>query len=179
MAGTVALGMYFESKNINVMFPRADVELVSPIALVPTVQASELVEASPLPTPTPSPEPKTEKEEIEAYIREVFGKDGERAVQIFTCESGLNPEVVGDKHLLAELDGEMIGDSIGIAQIRTGNKAGTYDKTNWNRAKANGMSVEEFRTYLKDYKNNIDYAKKMFDRAGSFKPWFNCMNKTR
>jgi len=114
--------------------------------------------------------------DIESYIREVFGKDGEVAVKIAMCESGLNPNNVGDKHLLGELNGELVGDSIGLFQIRTGD-AGVYDSKPWNRAKANGMSVEEFRTWMKNPRANVEYAKEMFDRAGGFYPWHNCMKK--
>ena len=115
------------------------------------------------------------KEEIEAYIYEVFGKDGDDAVKMATCESGLNPEQIGDKHLLAMLDGELVGDSIGLFQIRTGD-AGVYDSKPWNRAKANGMTVDEFRVWMKNPKENVDYAKKMFDRQG-WGQWHNCMKK--
>ena len=63
---------------------------------------------------------------------------------------------------------EWVGDSIGVFQIRTG---GTErDGRVWNRARANGMSTDEFRIKLKDYKYNIDYAKSIFDRQG-WSPW--------
>lgn len=127
--------------------------------------------------PTPTPEPKTQKEQIIAYIHEVFGDDGELMVKIFTCESGLVPDKIGDKHLMGMLDGEMIGDSVGVAQIRTGD-AGVYDSKPWNRAKANSMSVAEFREQLKDWKYNIDYAKTIYDRQG-VSAWWNCSQKVK
>jgi len=113
---------------------------------------------------------------VEELIAEVFGDQADNALKIAKCESGMNPETIGDKHLMGMLDGEMIGDSIGLFQIRTGD-AGVYDKKPWNRAKANGMTVEEFRVYLKNPENNVRYAKKMFDRQG-WGQWFNCKNKT-
>ena len=114
----------------------------------------------------------TEQQKIQQYIIEVFGKDAMQALKIAECESRFNPHIIGDTHLMSNnaQTGEWIGDSIGIFQIRTGG-------SDWNRAKANGMSVEEFRAKLKDYKYNIDYAKTIFDRAGDWSPWFNCMNK--
>ena len=112
---------------------------------------------------------KSEKQQIMAYIVQVFGEDAPDAIQIAKCESGLNPETIGDTNLMSHNNGELVGDSIGIFQVRTGGEG-------WNRAKANGMSAEEFRVYLKDYKKNIDYAKTIFDQRG-WSAWYNCMNK--
>lgn len=145
---------------------------------VETVQAyEEQVEIVAFRDPQPEPVEKTEKEQIIDYIYEVFGSDGDLMVKIFTCESGLNPKIVGDKHLMGWLNGEEIGDSIGIAQIRTGD-AGVYDGRTWNRAKANGMTVSEFREYLKDPMNNIDYAKTIYERQG-VNAWYNCYQKVK
>lgn len=116
-------------------------------------------------------------EEIKEYIQYVFGEDAEDALKIAECESKMNPEQVGDKHLMGMLDGELIGDSIGIFQIRTGD-AGVYDSKAWSRAKQFGMTVEELRVYLKNPKNNIDEAKKMFDSKKGWNHWFNCKVKT-
>lgn len=142
------------------------VELVSPFVSINYIapkqaQAEELVvEVKPT---------------IEEYIKQVYGEQGELMVKVFTCESGLKPDTIGDKHLMGMLDGELIGDSVGIAQIRTGD-AGIYDSKPWNRAKANGMSVEEFRTKLQDPYYNIDYSKKVYDSQG-LNAWHNCVNK--
>lgn len=122
-------------------------------------------------------QPKTGKEYIISLIHQIFGNKAEEALKIATCESGLNPTRQGDKHIMGELNGEVVGDSIGLFQIRTGD-AGVYDKRPWNRAKANGMTADEFRAKLKDPKYNIEYAKKMYDRKGSWSDWFNCMRKT-
>jgi len=54
-------------------------------------------------------------------------------------------------------------------QVRTGGNG-------WNRAKANGMTADEFRAKLKDPEYNIKYAKSIFDKSG-WSAWFNCMNK--
>lgn len=111
-------------------------------------------------------ESKSEKREIQVYILEVFGEvDGVNALVVARCESKFNPSVVGDTNLMSydSKHDEMVGDSIGVFQIRTGGEG-------WNRARANGMSTDEFREHLKDYKNNVDYAKTIFDRQG-FAPW--------
>lgn len=114
----------------------------------------------------------TQKQQIQMYIIEVFGDKSMEALKIAECESRFNPETIGDEHLMSinNQTGEYIGDSIGIFQVRTGD-------TDWNRAKANGLTADEFRAKLKDYRYNIDYAKTIYDKAGSWKPWFNCMNK--
>lgn len=123
------------------------------------VQASETIK-----------EPQT----IEEYITYKFGDKAEDALKIARCESQrdgkIQPDLIGDTHLMSENNGEMVGDSIGVFQIRTGGKG-------WNRAKANGMTADEFRTKLKDFKYNIDYAKNVYDNAKGFSPWYNCMNK--
>lgn len=175
MAGTIAGCLYFQSKNIRVFLPRADVELISPIVElthgVSKVQASEVESAPSTPSPTPSPEPKTQKEEIEAYIREVFGSKAKEALIVSHCESKYIVDVEGDTNLMV-LDPvyqEMIGDSIGVFQIRTGG----YEKSTgryWNRARKEGVTADEFRVYLKDYRNNVRYAKKMYDAEG-WTPW--------
>lgn len=120
-------------------------------------------------------EAKVSPKTTEQIILEVFGENGEEAIKIATCESGMKPDRIGDTHIMGVLDGQTIGDSVGLFQIRTGD-SGVYDSKPWNRAKANGMTVEEFRTYLKDPENNAKYAKDIFDRQG-WSAWYNCMNK--
>jgi hypothetical protein len=114
----------------------------------------------------------TEKQKIYAYIVEVFGDKSMEALKIAECESQFDPQRVGDQHLMSfdEKWQEMKGDSIGIFQIRTGGE-------DFNRARANGMSTDEFRVKLKDSRYNIDYAKTIYDRAGDWTPWYNCANK--
>lgn len=131
------------------------VELVSPMGAEPVF--ATYVE--------PVIDPCEDLGEIEAYICEVFGDEYENAYKIAHCESKLRAGVVGDTHImmLDEKWGEMVGDSIGVFQIRTGGKG-------WNRARANGMSADEFRVKLKDYKYNVDYAKTIFDRQEWY-PW--------
>jgi hypothetical protein len=114
----------------------------------------------------------SQEQKIIMYIVEVFGEDSVQAIKIAECESRFNPHTIGDTHLMSNnaQTGEWIGDSIGIFQVRTGG-------SDWNRANANGLSVEEFRARLHDYKYNIDYAKTIFDRNG-WEAWHNCAVKT-
>lgn len=107
-------------------------------------------------------------------IKKVFGEKAEAAEKIARCESGLNPERIGDEHLTSKDGDEVIGRSIGIFQIRTGGRDG--GKT-WNRAKANGMTVAEFEKKMMNPEENIKYAKQVFDRSGGWTPWTNCMKK--
>lgn len=113
----------------------------------------------------------SEKEQIIQYITEVFGKDAPDAIKIMQCESRGNPETVGDTHIMSydHKWGEMVGDSIGLFQIRVGGEG-------WNRARANSMSADEFRKWLRVPNNNIKYAKTIFDKRG-WSAWWNCMNK--
>lgn len=113
----------------------------------------------------------------EEIVREVFGEKADEALKIMKCESGGRENNVGDTHIMVydPKHDEMVGDSIGLFQVRTGGKE--INGHIWNRARANGMTADEFRTYLKNPENNIRYAKDIYDNAGSWKPWFNCMNK--
>ncbi len=107
----------------------------------------------------------------EDLVREVFQEKAEEALKIMQCESRGNSETVGDQHIMVydSVNDEMVGDSIGLFQVRTGGNG-------WNRARANGMTADEFRNYLRDPKNNIEYAKTIYDQRG-WSAWFNCMNK--
>lgn len=113
--------------------------------------------------------PYVKPETPEDYIDEVFGKDADDAKKIMMCESGGNPENIGDTHIMCQNNGEMVGDSIGLFQIRTGG-------CGWNRAKQNGMSADEFRAEMKDPFKNIDYAYEIYQRRG-WSAWLNCANK--
>lgn len=96
------------------------------------------------------------------YIREVFPRElWQEAEAIMWCESRNIPTAHGDKHLMhydAEY-GEWVGSSIGLFQIRTGGDG-------WNRARANGMSVDEFKAWMFDPKENVKYAYEIYKRNG-------------
>ena len=147
--------------SVGLYINQPELELLSPIGGASVFGGNIEVQAIE-PSPTPSP---VFESEVEAYIYEVFGEDYEDARTVAHCESKLRPNVVGDTALMSinTETGELVGDSIGVFQIRTGS-------TNWNRAARNGLTAEEFRTKLKGYKYNINYAKTIFDRQG-FEPW--------
>lgn len=136
------------------------------------------VQAMELPVVVKEAEKLVAHSDIEAYIIEKFGDKASEALKIAACESRFNPNTVGDQHIMVmdEKHGEMVGDSIGILQVRTGGKE--KNGKVWNRARANGMSADEFRTKLKDAKFNIRYAKDIYDNAGGWSPWYNCKVKT-
>jgi len=125
-----------------------------------------------LESPTPSPMPLTQKEVIISEIERVFQDKSEEALLIVACESRFNPQTIGDTHLMHfdEKHQEMVGDSVGTFQIRVGGKG-------WNRARANGMTANEFREKLKDITYNVEYAKTIYDRVG-WSAWYNCGIKT-
>lgn len=135
-------------------------DLINPLISINEVPKVQAVEVNPC---------ELEETEILQYMCKVFGDDYQDAKTVSHCESKHDPLTVGDTHIMAydyRYD-EMVGDSIGLFQIRTG---GNDNGHLWNRARANGMTADEFRTYLKDYKNNINYSKEIFDRQG-WSPW--------
>lgn len=149
-------------------YPGTEAESFIAHASEPTVTDSQpvvLVEVV-TPTPTVAVIKTTEKQEVINYIAEVFGAEAETAKRIAFCESGMQPNKVGDLNITTvdNSTGEVIGHSVGIFQVRTGGKE--RNGITWNRAKANNMSVSQFESNLKLAKYNIDYAKKIYDRSG-------------
>lgn len=154
----------------------------------PSKEDNTIVEATPTPTLTPSPttivahptstpEPAVEAVdltsgagELEEIVERVFGDKADEAKLIVGCESRWNPDTVGDTHIMTYHSGELVGDSIGLFQIRTGG-------SDFNRAKANGMTAEEFRAEMRKPEKNIEYAKTIYDQRG-WSAWWNCMRKT-
>lgn len=155
------IGAIFICNGYGLYSDSQQTQFISPIGGASVFGGDIKVQAQ---EPSPTPEPVFESE-VEAYIYEVFGEDYEDARTVAHCESKLRPGVVGDTTLMHydSKNDEMVGDSIGVFQIRTGG-------SNWNRARANDLSAEQFRTNLKDYKYNIDYAKTIFDR-GQWSAW--------
>lgn len=100
---------------------------------------------------------------VEQLIRDTFGEDAEEALIVAKCESGLNPKAHGDTNIMVINAGDHVGDSIGVFQIRTGGK-------DFNRARANGMTPDEFREWMWDAEENVKYAKTIYDRQG-WHPW--------
>ena len=83
--------------------------------------------------------------EITALIRAVFGEHGDEALRVFTCESGLRADAVS-----------FDGSSFGIAQLHAATWAPVFPDF-WQR--------------WSDAQWNIEHAKVIFERAGSFSPW--------
>lgn len=91
---------------------------------------------------------KTYENDIEAYIYEVFGEDGDMAYAIAMCESRLNPKAFNDNTTWGG-----VGRDKGIFQIND-----YYHP-----------QVSEECVY--DYKCNIDYAKELRDSWGNWNAW--------
>jgi hypothetical protein len=85
----------------------------------------------------------TQKDQIKAYIRKVFGKYGDQAIRVATCESGLNPRAVNDN---TQWGG--VGVDRGTFQLNS-----VYQ----------GISNTNF---LFDYRLNTDMAYIIFKNAG-------------
>lgn len=151
----IVVGSFTNGVSTLVNQAYAKEELISPYVETYTSYIPEVIELT-----------------TEEIVIEVFGDKSQEALKIMECESRNNPETIGDTHIMVydKTNNEMVGDSIGLFQVRTGGNG-------WNRARANGMTADEFRTYLKNPENNIKYAKDIYDNAGSWTPWFNCMNK--
>lgn len=96
---------------------------------------------------------------IEDIIRQHFGDKADEAIKVFTCESHLNPETIGDKNLAYLYDGKIYGRSIGLAQVRV--LQGRTD------------NPAEYEEKLKDPRENMREAKKIYDSAG-WNAWRNC-----
>ena len=103
-------------------------------------------------------------------------KDGHIAIKVFGCESGYNPETIGDKALAFEHNGQMYGRSIGIAQIRTGG------------IERNGKiwvasdNVAEFEEKMKNPDENLKMARAKYDASlktngNGWYPWKNCAKR--
>lgn len=91
----------------------------------------------------------TEHAEIISYIEKVFGKDAGKAIQVFTCESGLNPRAYNDNTSWGG-----VGHDYGVAQLNDHYQGVTNV------------------SFLYDYKINILMAKQIFDRwGGNFHAW--------
>lgn len=81
---------------------------------------------------------------IEEEIRAVFGKDAEKALKVFQCESGLRPKAY-NKNTNGSID-------VGLAQINS----------------IHGVN----KRFLENPSINIRVAKQLFDeQGGSFGPW--------
>lgn len=130
------------------------------------VQAYSGTETNITVTSTSSNVVSPENSNVVNKIHAVFGADGADAIKVAMCESSLNPTIIGDKGLMFTdpETGEKIGDSVGLFQIRTGgiNKDGSV----WNRARENGKTAEQFRVWLQNPVNNINFAYQMFLQRG-------------
>ena len=93
----------------------------------------------------PVEEVKTTRQEIVEYIFKVFGDDAVEAIVIIRkCEnSQFNPKATN------------------------WNRNGTWDTGIFQINQIHGYSLEQ----MQDCKQNIDAAKKIFDRAGDWSPW--------
>jgi len=118
-----------------------------------------LVAVNSIPSPTPEPKLKPRstaraiiikpyEEEVKSYIKEVWGANADRAISVARCESGLNPNALNNNPRTGDY-------SVGVFQI------------NLHGSLATNRPSEE---WLRDYKNNVEYAYRMFQSSG-WTPW--------
>ena len=120
------------------------------------------------------------KERIKKEIEKLFEDHSDTAIMVFYGESNLNSKLIGDHHLSFWSNGERLGRSVGIAQIRTGGK-GIYGI--WNRARDYGLTVATFEKALQNPYFNLKVAKDVFEKAkkvkgNGFLAWTAYKNKT-
>ncbi len=170
-AFTISCGWYIDHNSIDIAQAVNNTE-IAPIIDSQIVVKGRDDDAIPLGDTTvlTTPAPTTQPFSINSEVRRVFGKDAEKAIKIMYCESGGNPNSRGDTNIMSVQSGELVGDSIGLFQVRTGGRG-------FNRAKSNGMTADEFRTFLRKPTNNIEYAKKVYDSQG-WNAWYTCNIKT-
>lgn len=119
---------------------------------------------TPTPTAIPAVNPEApehpSKEEIESYIRTIFGKDARVAIAVSHNEC--NPRHPHYPACVLHTDAEY---SVGIFQINL------YNKSHWIHAqKVPGKTMEEKIEWLKDPYHNTLIAFKIFKDSG-FHPW--------
>lgn len=101
-------------------------------------------------------------------IKKYFG-DGSPMIEIASCESQMQADKIGDKHLAFWHDGQLYGRSIGLFQIRTG---GREKGRVWVRSE----NVKEFEEKMMIPEENVKMAKQVFD-SGGYSRWYNCSKK--
>ncbi len=101
------------------------------------------VATSPQPVSTPVAQ-SYENGDVEKLIREVFGSDADRALEIAYCESGLNPQAIGDTNTQYP--------SYGVFQIR-------------------GLPGRPSAQELLNANFNVNYAHEMFESQGNWSAW--------
>lgn len=131
-------GLGFKTSNIIVeAWGDTPVDHAEKVQISPTPTPQlTVIEPTIMPTATPTP---TSKEEIINEIVRVFGEDAPNAFNVLYCENRtLNPEAVN------------------------WNSNGTWDAGIFQVNQIHGYTMEQ----MKDYKQNIKAAKKIFDGRG-------------
>jgi hypothetical protein len=181
LIGTIGFtyGNMVSPKLWSVMEARASEPVaVEQVLSVPTesldtsegVVSSYDAEQSPAPSEVSTVET---REEIESYILKVFGDDGRLAIAVGMSESHLIPSKTliarSGKHSwsTATYKGEC---SIGLFMINLASDSCNGKLVHYSRIPGNNL--DEKIAWLKVPKNNIDFAKKLYDeRGGNFTAW--------
>ena len=137
LLGTMAIGAYLNYRFAPQIMHRPIVDMV--VAQAPKVAVETIVEA-----------PKTEKEQIVAYIKQVFGDQSGNAFKILSCENAnLNPKAINR------------------------NRNGSTDHSIFQ---VNSIHTKRYGSAFKtDWKANIDVAYKIY-KASGWSAW-SCSHK--
>lgn len=173
LATVVLSGLFYVGGHPQSTEPgpvRANTTTTKQMEILPTQD----VTPTPTPTPIPTVVPDPGKKEIMAEIVRVFGEDALRAIAIAKAESGLDPNREGIHRANTLWEGYQGECSIGLFQINLASD-GCHGK--WLHAyKIPGETLDEKIIWLKNYKNNIQIAKEIYDAQG-FNPWSTFTNK--
>ena len=100
---------------------------------------------------------------LERKILAAFPEDWENAIKVARCESLIDPTRIGDTDLGFFYDGETLGYSYGIFQIRSGGKD---NGKVWSRPAKDGVSVHDWEKEMLDPDRNIAEARKIWEESG-------------
>lgn len=113
------------------------------------------------------------REDIENYILEVFGEEiGKVAIAVGMSESHLIPEktLIADAGHYSWSSPTYKGEcSVGLFMINLASDGCNGKRVHYD--KVPGDTLEQKIEWLKDPKNNIDFAKKIYDSRGNFTAW--------
>jgi hypothetical protein len=111
---------------------------------------------------------------LERKILDAFPEDGMNALRVADCESEFDPTRIGDTHLGFFHEGETLGYSYGVFQIRSG---GNENGVVWSRPEKAGISVDEWEEKMLDEDENIAEARRIYDESGGNWGKWTCGNK--
>jgi len=144
----LSVGVIIATVSLPVMFGYQARESQKAVGVLSSIKVYAQV-ITPTPTLVTEENHTPEQEQIISYIKEVFGKDQDKAFKLLSCENkSLNPKAVNDNTTWGG-----VGRDWGIFQIND----------TWQAVQPK---------FLKNWKINIQIAKQLFDENGKkFNLW--------